>query len=88
MFSIQKSELVTCSNGLCEIPELKSSINRLLAEVSGIKNLPGRNPYSHSEEFIINEVNELSNIRASNLILYNLPEFSSSVIADINCPRL
>jgi len=55
-----------CSNGLREIPELKLLINRLLAEVSELKNSSGKNP-SRTEEFIINEINE-RNIRASNLI--------------------
>lgn len=64
-----------CSNGLREIPELKLLINRLLTEVSELKNS------SHSEEIIINEINE-RNIGASNLILYNVPESTSSVIAD------
>lgn len=52
-------------------------INRLLVEVCEHESSSGRN----SEEFIINEANE-RNIRASNLILYNVPESSSSAIAD------
>lgn len=70
----------TCSNGLREIPELKLLINRLLTEVSELKNSSGKNP-SHSEEFLINEINE-RNIRVSNLISCNVPESTSSVIAD------
>lgn len=70
-----------CSNGLREIPELKLSINRLLAEFSELKKSSGKNP-SRTEEFIINEINERNIVRASNLILYNVSESTSSVIAD------
>lgn len=54
-------------------------INRLLAEVSELKKSSGKNPF-RTEEFIINEINE-RNIRVSYLILYNVPESTSSVVA-------
>lgn len=71
----------SCSNGVREIPELKMLIQRLLTEVSELRNLSGKNSSARSDEFIINEINE-RNLRASNLILYNVPESSSTVIAD------
>jgi len=71
---------VTCSNRLLEIIELKLLINRLLAEINELKKLSGKNP-SRTVKFIINEINE-RNIRVSNLMLYNVPESISSVIAD------
>jgi len=63
-----------CNNGLRDIPELKLLINRLLAEVNELKSQKNNNNVqNHSEEFIISEVGEC-NIRASNLIFYNVPE--------------
>jgi hypothetical protein len=63
-----------CNNGLRDIPELKLLINRLLAKVNELKSQKNNNNVqNHSEEFIIGEVGE-RNIRASNLIFYNIPE--------------
>jgi hypothetical protein len=65
----------SCNNGLRDIPELKILINRLLSEVNELKNQKNntKNVSHCSEEFIINEIGE-RNIRASNLILYNIIE--------------
>ncbi|KAL4088675.1 hypothetical protein QTP88_023759 [Uroleucon formosanum] len=72
----------SCNNGLRDIPELKNLINRLLSEVNDLKNQKNIKNDSHgSEEFIINEVSE-RNMRASNLILYNVTESNSDNTAD------
>lgn len=63
-----------CNNGLRDIPELKLLINRLLSEVNELKSQKKNNNVQNQfEEFIIGEVGE-RNIRASNLIFYNVPE--------------
>lgn len=70
-----------CNNGLRDVPELKYLINRLLAEVNELKNQNNNNNTSHehhSEEFIIGEVDE-RDIRASNLIFYNVAESGMSI---------
>ncbi|CAI6359617.1 unnamed protein product [Macrosiphum euphorbiae] len=58
-------------------------INRLLSEVNELKNQKnnGNNISYYSEEFIINEIGD-RNMRASNLILYNVPESNSDNTAD------
>ncbi|CAI6358063.1 unnamed protein product [Macrosiphum euphorbiae] len=73
----------SCNNGLRDIPELKMLINRLLSEVNELKNQKknGNNVSHYSEEFIINEIGD-RNMRASNLILYNVPESNSDNTAD------
>lgn len=66
-----------CNNGLRDIPELKQLINRLLIEVNDLKSQKSLNNGSQrSEEFIIYEINE-RNIRASYLLIYNVPESTS-----------
>lgn len=71
-----------CNNGLRDIPELKLLINRLLTEVNDLKIQKNTNNTSNnSEEFIINEISE-RNLRASNLILYNVPESNSDNTTD------
>lgn len=74
----------SCNKGLRDIPELKALINRLLVEVNELKNLKknnNKNELQCSEEVIINEVAE-RNIRASNLLFYNIPESNSDNIND------
>ncbi|KAE9529155.1 hypothetical protein AGLY_011951 [Aphis glycines] len=73
----------SCNNGLRDIPELKMLINRLLCEVNELRNQKnnGNNVSQNSEEFIINEIGD-RNMRASNLILYNVPESNSDNTAD------
>ncbi|KAL4126168.1 hypothetical protein QTP88_010394 [Uroleucon formosanum] len=73
----------SCNNGLRDIPELKMLINRLLSEVNELKNQKnnGNNVSHYSEEFIFNEIGDC-NMRASNLILYNVPESNSDNTAD------
>jgi len=70
-------------NALRDIPELKILINHLLNEVNELKNQKKIiNNVSHcSKEFIINEIGD-RNIRASNLILYNITKFNSDNTAD------
>jgi hypothetical protein len=61
---------------LRDIPEFKALLNRLPVEVNELKNLKknnNKNELHCSEEVIINEVAE-RNIRASNLLFYNIPE--------------
>jgi hypothetical protein len=71
-----------CNNGLRDIPELKLLINQLLAEVNDLKIQKNTyNTSNNSEEFIINEISE-RNLRASNLILYNVPESNSDNTTD------
>lgn len=71
-----------CNKGLRDIPELKILINRLLAEVEELKSQKKFNSVqNHSEEFIIGEVGE-RNIRASNLIFYNVPESNADNAVD------
>jgi hypothetical protein len=73
----------SCNKGLRDIPELKALINRLLVEVNELKNLKNNNNKNELQcsEEIINEVAE-RNIRASNLLFYNIPESNSDNIND------
>lgn len=74
----------SCNKGLRDIPEFKALLNRLLVEVNELKNLKENNNNNElhcSEEVIINEVSE-RNIRASNLLFYNIPESNSDNIND------
>jgi hypothetical protein len=74
----------SCNKGLRDIPELKALLNRLLVEVNELKNLKennNKNELHCSEEVIINEVAE-RNIRAFNLLFYNIPESNSDNIND------
>jgi hypothetical protein len=68
----------SCEKGLSELPELKILISSLLVEVESLKK---KSSTLRSDEFVINEVNE-RNMRASNLIFYNIPESTSKNVVE------
>lgn len=70
----------SCEKGLRDISELKQLINRLLADVNELKVSKCANK-PISEDFIINELHYLRQ-RASNLIIYNIPESTALITAD------
>lgn len=69
-----------CKLGLKEIPDLKRLLSKLLHEVENLKKSTVSSAFQ-SEEFIINEINQRQ-LRASNLIFYNVVESMASKVED------